>query len=362
MSTLIYSPTGDMVGALNRFILSPLVSGPLLLATTYAPKDTKDVLANIVSKLPAALAASVPSPTDLSTTKTVLRVLLAVGVLRLINKALNAMAQNSWRVGKAQGWDWPKEIAVVTGGSSGIGQGVVERLVAMGVRVAVLDIQGLPKALQNDDRIRFYQCDVTSAESVAAAADSVRKDLGHPSILINNAGITRPMTILKMPESYLRKIFGVNCMSHWFTVQQFLPRMIQLDHGHIVTVASLASFVALSTGADYSATKAAALAFHEALKLELRHHYKSPQVMTTVVHPDFVATPLIKDIQGQLERSGVKMLTPDVIADEIVGQLKKRRGGQVIIPDRSSIVAGIRGWPNWLQEVLRDVVGRVSTV
>lgn len=360
MSTMIYSPAGDCIGALGRFVLSPFVSGPLLLAATYTPKEAKDVLTIIASKLPAALSA--PSPTDLSTTKTILRVLLALGVIRFINRFLNTMAQNSWRIGRAKGWVWNNEIAVVTGGCSGIGLGVVERFIAMGVRVAVLDIQDLPKPLQNDSRVRFYQCDVTSAESVAEAADSVRKELGHPSILINNAGITKPMPILKMPENFLRRIFGVNCMAHWFTTQQFLPRMIQLDHGHIVTVASLASFVALPTGADYAATKAAALAFHEALGCELKHHYKSPSILTTVVHPDFVATPLIQDFQAQLERGGVKMLTPDIIADEIVAQLKTRRGGQVIIPKKASIVAGIRGWPSWAQELLRDVLGRASTL
>ncbi|KFH44231.1 Short-chain dehydrogenase/reductase family 16C member-like protein [Hapsidospora chrysogenum ATCC 11550] len=361
MSTaIIYSSGGDFIGALARIALSPLVSGPLLLAATYAPKETKEALSTIASRIPAALSTC--SPGDLSTTKTILKVLVALGIIRVINKTLNNMAQNSWRLFRAGGWDWNKEIAVVTGGCSGIGLCVVERLVAMGVRVAVLDIQDLPKQFQNDNRIRFYHCDVTSADSVAQAAHKIRTELGHPSVLINNAGVTYPMPILRMPEKTLRTVFGVNCMSHWYTVQQFLPRMIQLDHGHVVTVASLASFVALPTGADYAATKAGALAFHEALAQEVKHHYKSPNILTTVVHPDFVATPLLKDIQGRLEKAGVKMLTPDVIADGIVAQLKERRGGQVIIPKRASIASGVRGWPHWLQELLRDVIGRASTM
>ncbi|EAQ84344.1 hypothetical protein CHGG_08358 [Chaetomium globosum CBS 148.51] len=268
------------------------------------------------------------------------------------------MASNSWRLTAAKGWDWPNEIAVVTGGSSGIGKGIVERLVALGVRVAVLDIQELPKELQGNPRIRFFHCDVTSAESVAAAADAVRSEFGHPSILVNNAGIARPMPILKTPEEYLRKIFGVNVMSLWFTTQQFLPRMIQLNKGHIVTVASIASFVALATAADYSATKAGALAFHESLASEIKHQYKAPSVLTSVIHPNFVRTPLVDGFAGRLERSGVRMLTSDRIADEVIAQIKSRRGGQLVIPNSATGISAIRGWPTWLQEVIRDAVAR----
>ena len=149
-------------------------------------------------------------------------------------------------------------------------------------------------------------------------------------------------------------------MSLWFTTQQFLPRMIQMNKGHVVTVASLASFVALATGADYSATKAGALAFHEALACELKHYYKAPNILTTVVHPNFVSTPLVEDFADQLKRGGVRMLTADDIAREVVRQLESRRGGQLIIPKSTAGVAGIRGWPTWLQEVLRDTVAKVA--
>ncbi|KAH8178063.1 short chain dehydrogenase domain-containing protein [Sarocladium implicatum] len=268
------------------------------------------------------------------------------------------MAHNSWRLRAGKGWNWANEIAVVTGGSSGIGKCIVDRLVALGLRVAVLDVQDLPKDLQANPRVSFYRCDVTSSESVGEAADALRRELGHPSILINNAGVTQPTPILKMPESFLRRIFGVNLMSMWFTTQQFLPRMIQLNKGHVITVASIASFVALPSGADYSATKAGALAFHEALASELKHLYKSPNVLTTVVHPNFVRTPLIEDLVNSLESSGVRLLTPDDIAKEVVSQIKSKRGGQLIIPSSVSLISGIRGWPTWLQELLRDTVGR----
>lgn len=357
MSTLLYSPVLQYIERFNRTLFSPYLSGPLLLAITYAPDTIRDALAPVSKKLPDHVAASL----NFATVRTVLQVLLGLGILRTINAALSAMAANSWRIRPGKGWDWPKEIAVVTGGSSGIGKCIVDRLVALGLRVAVLDIQDLPKDLQTNPKVTFYYCDVTSSESVAEAADAVRREVGHPSILINNAGITKPTPILKMPESFLRRIMGVNLMSMWFTTQQFLPRMIQLDKGHVITVASIASFVALATAADYSASKAGALSFHEALRSELKHLYKSPNVLTTVVHPNFVRTPLVEGFVDRLEGSGVRLLTADQIASEVVAQIKSRRGGQLIIPSSAAGVSGIGGWPTWLQEILRDTIGKSAS-
>ncbi|KAL2019088.1 hypothetical protein VTK56DRAFT_10119 [Thermocarpiscus australiensis] len=357
MASVLYSPAVDVVASVGRMVLSPLLSGPVLLSVTYCPDAVRQVVSSVAKALPeqiAALLTSLPDPPAV----TALRLLVVLGLFRTANRVLNTLASNSWRLGAAKGWNWPNEIAVVTGGSSGIGKGIVERLAGLGMRVAVFDIQDLPKEMQGNARIRLFHCDVTSSESVAAAAEAVRRDLGHPSILVNNAGIARPMPILKTAEEFLRRIFGVNLMSLWFTTQQFLPRMIQLNKGHIVTVASIASFVALATAADYSATKAGALAFHEALAAEIKHQYKAPNVLTSVVHPNFVKTPLLDGFSGRLERAGVRMLTSDRVADEVVAQIKSKRGGQLVIPSSATAVSGIRGWPTWLQELLRDAVAR----
>ncbi|KJZ73103.1 hypothetical protein HIM_07487 [Hirsutella minnesotensis 3608] len=296
----------------------------------------------------------------LAVVRTVLLVLVGLGTARFVNNVLSLMAANSWRLTPAATWNWPDEIAVVTGGSSGIGAGVVQRLAGRHMRVAVLDIQELPKEMQGNPLVYFYKCDITSPESVAEAADAVRRDIGHPSILINNAGITRPMPILKMPSDFLHKIFNVNCLSHWTLVQQFLPNMIHVNKGHVVTVASIASFVALAKAADYSATKAAAHAFHEALSTELRHLYKADGVLTSIAHPNFVRTPLVEDFANGLETGGIRLLTTDYVADEIAGQVFSKRGGQLVIPQNMTFLAGLRAWPTWMQTLVRDILGKMA--
>jgi short-subunit dehydrogenase len=89
--------------------------------------------------------------------------------------------------------------------------------------------------------------------------------MGAPSILINNAGIAHAHTILDTSDEYLRKIFDVNLLSNWYTVKAFLPDMITKNKGHIITIASTASYAGVGGMVDYTATKAGVLAFHEGM-------------------------------------------------------------------------------------------------
>ncbi|KAI1270531.1 NAD(P)-binding protein [Xylariaceae sp. FL1019] len=351
MASMVYSQGIGIVDSLREALLSPFFSGPLLLFANFAPEHTRHALSKALSDRP--LLRVIHKAVDIK----ILRILFVLSLLRYLNRVLSTMAANSWRLAATKGWDWPNEIAVVTGGSSGIGKLIVERLAGLGVRVAVLDVQAMPKEMQSD-RVRFFECDVTLSRSVTAAADAVRREFGHPTILVNNAGVVKPLPILKIPYEQLQKTFGVNTMSHWLTVQQFLPHMIQMNKGHVITIASIASFVALPCAIDYSATKAAALAFHEGLTSEIKHFYKAPNVLTTVVHPNFVRTPLVQDFGDFLERAGTPFLTSEQLADPIVAQLKSCKGGQLIIPNHTTVLSGIRGWPTWAQEMLRDALGR----
>lgn len=79
----------------------------------------------------------------------------------------------------------------------------------------------------------------------------------------------------------VQKTFAVNVFSHFQLVKEFLPHMIEKDHGHIVTVASLAAHGPRTANVTYAASKAAALAFHEGLGLELAVYYYAKRVRTT---------------------------------------------------------------------------------
>lgn len=138
----------------------------------------------------------------------------------------------------------------------------------------------LTETLPAAPNVHFYRADVTSSEEVKAVAAEIRKAHGDPTVLINNAGIGREGTILDKPEAIIRKTFEVNTLAHFVTVKEFLPSMIRRNHGHIVTVASAASFVAIGEVVDYACTKASALAFHEGLTQELRYWHGAKKVRT----------------------------------------------------------------------------------
>jgi short-subunit dehydrogenase len=118
---------------------------------------------------------------------------------------------------------------------------------------------------------------------VKEVGNQIRKEHGNPTILINNAGVGFGETVLDAPEEHIRLTMEVNALSHYWTVKEFLPAMIQKDHGHIITVASIASFAAVGELSAYAGSKAAALAFHESLTQELRHWYKAKKVRTRSV-------------------------------------------------------------------------------
>jgi all-trans-retinol dehydrogenase (NAD+) len=82
---------------------------------------------------------------SITNAKEILKKLLKIGLFLEGNNLLNIWAKNNWRISNKEKWNWPNEVAVVTGGSGGIGVLVVEGLAKKGVKVAVLDVMGLPK-------------------------------------------------------------------------------------------------------------------------------------------------------------------------------------------------------------------------
>jgi len=336
--------------------LEPIIAGPFLALLLYTPEQT---LRNALE------ATHLPQIIDLSNLIRILGFLAAIGVIRKTNSALNSWATNNWQFHAGQSWDWSSEIAVVTGGCSGIGKAIAEALTSRGIRVAILDVQDAPETLTSNDLLTYFRCNIASPAEIAETADKIRSELGHPSILVNNAGISGSHTILKTPSEFLSRIFDTNILSHWRLVQQFVPDMVTKNKGHIVTVASVNSFLTNSANADYVATKTAALAFHEGLTSELKIWYKVPGVKTTIVHPSWVRTPLIEETirrSSQDPKILETMLRPEEVADVIVRQIVSRRGAQLFIPSAAAPISWLKGFPNWAQELVRDAFGKTSAV
>ncbi|OJD29811.1 dehydrogenase reductase sdr family member 8 precursor [Diplodia corticola] len=292
--------------------------------------------------------------------------------ISLLNQKLSDLAHNKWLwdpwsdpfmrfQAEAEKWNWPEEIAVITGGSDGIGSYVAEGLASHGVKVAILDVQPPAERIRDLPNIHYYECDVSSQPLVWDAAEKIRMDIGKPSILINNAGIGRPYTILDLPPGRPREVYNVNVLSHFNTLQEFLPDMLEQKKGYIMSVASLASFWSGAAMSAYACSKAAVLALHETLNQELKHRYHCPQIKTAIVHPHFTRTKLIADFEGHLRKRKrpVSVLEPQDVAAPMVKLILSGKGGQVFIPESTGLLIPlIRGLPTWVQELLKDAVAR----
>jgi all-trans-retinol dehydrogenase (NAD+) len=131
-----------LVRKLQNVALNPNITGPLLFALTRAPAAVQEPLKRQLAK--------VLSEANIAKFIKYLTWAWALGVAGKLNATLNSWALNNWQwKSQKEKWVWNKEVAVVTGGCSGIGLEIVRGFMRKSIKVAVLDIQPLPKELEN---------------------------------------------------------------------------------------------------------------------------------------------------------------------------------------------------------------------
>ncbi|KIW89823.1 uncharacterized protein Z519_09252 [Cladophialophora bantiana CBS 173.52] len=333
-----------MVSIFKAAALEPLFTGALLYTLpTLRP--------SLLERLPPSLYSVIQSPQ----TAKALTLLLILGILKRTNNVLSRLALNNWT--GSDRWDGGKELVVVTGGASGIGEKVTANLAARGVKVIILDVNAPKTPLPPN--VAFFEVNITSSDAVRDVANEIRTTYGHPTILVNNAGVGDGGTILNGTEASVRRTFDVNTISHFVLVKEFLPDMIRNNHGHIVTVASMASFVTAGDMIAYACSKASALAFHEGLAQELRYWYNAPKVRTSIVHPSWVSTPMTQKLQDADKGFRRSALQVETVSDAIVNQLISGSSGQIILPATLSGAALVRALPFWIQEAVRGSVTKM---
>ncbi|KAI1388926.1 NAD(P)-binding protein [Hypoxylon trugodes] len=189
--------------------------------------------------------------------------------------------------------DLTEEVIVITGGASGLGLLIAEVYGMRGATVAVLDIADLEST---DARgITYYKCDVTDKAQIARVAQEIERDLGTPTVLINNAAIVVGKKLLDMDVEEVERSLTTNLLSHFYTIKQFLPGMIRNDTGGtIVTLSSVIGHLGAAQLADYAAAKAGVTALHKSLAAELQEY---PEIKTILVTPGQLSTPLFYGVK-----------------------------------------------------------------
>ncbi|XP_076167250.1 estradiol 17-beta-dehydrogenase 11 isoform X2 [Ptiloglossa arizonensis] len=211
------------------------------------------------------------------------------------------------------------EIALITGGAGGIGSLIAKKLAKLGAHVVIWDVNrtGMEDTVreikENGGKCCSYYCDITNREEVYKTAKAVQIEVGDVTILINNAGYVYGKTLLNLPDEEIERTYKVNILSHYWITKAFVRDMMRNNHGHIVTVASVAGLLGTYNCTDYSATKFAAIGYHESLFSELKAHGYDG-IHATLVCPYFINTGMFQGVKPRL----MPMLEPDYVAEEVV--------------------------------------------
>lgn len=164
-----------------------------------------------------------------------------------------------------------EQVAVVTGGGQGIGEGIAKRLHNAGARVAIVDLNEETAALvaKETDGVAF-KCDVASATSVNQTIAAIERSIGRISILVNNAGIAGKTAFLwELSEADLDAVYAVNLRGVFLMCRAVISGMLERRYGRIINVASIAGKEGNPRLIPYSSTKAAVIALTKALAKEV---------------------------------------------------------------------------------------------
>lgn len=206
------------------------------------------------------------------------------------------------------------KIAVVTGASRGIGLAVADELRAAGAHVV-----RLARSLTDGsgERETTLQCDVTSPDAVARAAERIQVELGVPDIIVCSAGVFYVKPLTETTPAEFNETIGVNLTGPFLVVRALLPKLVQRGSGHVVTVGSSSDHIAYPGNSAYAASKFGLRGMHEVMTAELAE----TGVRTTLVSPGAVDTDMWNAIDPD-NRPGFRkrkhMMRPEDVAEAVL--------------------------------------------
>ena len=198
------------------------------------------------------------------------------------------------------------QIVIITGGARGIGEGICEVFCKEGATVALWDVIDGKKTV---DRISakgghiFYQkVDVSNQESVDAA--EIINTHTKIDVLINNAGIIRDRSFLKMTRQEWDAVMDVNVNSLFITAKAVLPHMKKANYGRIISASSINAFQGAFGQANYCASKAAIVGFTHSLCKEVGKY----NITVNAVAPGFIKSQMSDSMPEEVIKAGIAMI------------------------------------------------------
>ena len=188
------------------------------------------------------------------------------------------------------------QVALVTGGSRGIGLAIAQELGRAGARVAIVARNGeaaeAAAASLEGDGHRGYSCDVSQATDVNAVVAELEEDLGPVDILVNNAGITRDNIFIRMKEEQWDEVLAVNLKGAYNMTRALARGMMKRRSGVILNITSVVGVVGNAGQANYAASKAGLIGFTKSIAKEL-----APRgIRCNAIAPGFITTDMTAEL------------------------------------------------------------------
>eukprot|EP00118_Oscarella_pearsei_P025779 m.308761 g.308761 ORF g.308761 m.308761 type:complete len:250 (+) comp44691_c0_seq1:28-777(+) len=204
------------------------------------------------------------------------------------------------------------QVGVVTGGASGLGKGIVERLASEGLKVIIFDVnQDLMRTVAGEMNARGFQVDsaqvdISNEESVAKGFQYVREKYGRVDVMVNSAGITGPtqQVITDVTKSDFERVYEINVRGSFLMTKYALHEMKKRNYGRILLIASVSGKEGNATAAAYSTSKAAVIGLAKSSGKE----YAETGITINSIAPATVETPLVlKSSQDYVQRQVSKI-------------------------------------------------------
>ncbi|KAK5964395.1 Epidermal retinol dehydrogenase 2, partial [Trichostrongylus colubriformis] len=252
-------------------------------------------------------------------------------------------------------------VVLITGAGSGLGRLMAVEFAKLGAKLVLWDINekgNLETKHMLDDikaESHAYTVDLSKREQIYSTAEKVKSEVGRVDILINNAGIVTGKKIFDCPDELMELTMAVNTHALFYTTKAFVPGMMEANHGHVVTIASMAGKVGISGLVDYCASKHGAVGFHESLTNELATLGKQ-SVKTTVVCPYYIDTGMFHGVQTK-SPTLLPVLQPQYVVDCIMEAVLTDKE-LIAIPRFNYIVLFFSGFlPSEVLAILKKQLG-----
>ena len=233
------------------------------------------------------------------------------------------------------------KIVIVTGGSSGIGQALARQLAKAGAHVHIWArrealLKETLSTLGGTGKHAYQVVDVGKREQVEAAYGHICQEAGIPDIIINNAGVTHPNYIEKIPIEIFEQMIQINYLGTVYLTQTALPDMLKRGSGHIVNVSSTAGFIGAFGFSAYGASKFAVRGYSDVLRSEMKYR----GIKVSIVFPPDTDTPMMEDenkykpFETKEISGSAGLLSADEVAATTLAGIRKEK--YLILPGASN--------------------------